>query len=270
MVQISERDKDIFRFLSSGPATIEQINAYLTKIGRVKHLHKSVSPNNLPTREKKLAYLYLRLSRLVKAGYIKSKVYNNRSGSGVFALYALTPYSVAVLAEMGHMPEMVRHNLPQSFFVAHDLAVTDIVRMIKKESYNKGFELVYMDESVLKTESKGGKKKAIYPDLLLKMKKKDMYKEVAIELDNGTILVANIVKKLKDTKTVTVVLCMIQKRIDVLRAGFLTRGIDAIPVCFGLLSDVLRTGLFGTEFTTIKNARALITWKLRQDVQSST
>lgn len=265
MAQISERDKDIFRFLSSGPATIEQINAYLTKIGRGKQFSKTTTKDSFPTREQKLAYLYLRLNRLIKAGYVKSKRYNNRSGSGGYALYALTSRSIAVLTEMGHMAEMVRHNLPQPFFVTHELAVTDIVRMIKKESYNRGFELVFLDENILKTTSKENKKKANYPDLLLKMRKKEIYKEVAIELDNGTIVVADIVKKLKDTKTVTVVLCMVQKRIDAIRAGFLSRGIETTPVCFGLLSDFLKTGLFGTEFITIKNSKAFITWKPKAD-----
>lgn len=252
MAIITERDKEILRFLSSGPATISQIYEHLKKTGKAASVNGSGK-----------GFLYDRLSRLSKGKYVKSKIYANREGHGTEALYALDEYSKDVLVNMGYMVEMIRTTLPESYFVTHELAVTAVVRKLKRESYSEGYELSFKDENTLKAEAKSlkNRKRKSYPDLLVRARKKDVLKEFAIEIDNGTIPVNDVVKKLKDSKTVTIVLCMEQKRINALRAGFAAQEIYDIPVCFGFLADFYKTGIFGTEFTSVGGAMVAITWK---------
>lgn len=243
---ITDRDKDILRFLSSGPALLSEL---LTALKRMKW-------------QVTKAALLIRLSVLRKCDYIISKYYYNRTGLGRYSLYALTKRSLDVLVSAGYMREHVRLGLPDKIEVSHEIAVTSIVRAIKKEASKTGYGFSIMDEKTLKQrfrKSKGRK----FPDLLVRLifniagaeKEKDIY----VEYDNSTTYAVEVLEKVVEHKNVTLILCPTSERLNTLKRVF-GKSDDWVNanVIFGLLSDFYETGFLGTNFTTPQGDKATI------------
>src|SRR5208337_3578169 len=84
LVVVTERDKDMFRILSSGATPYVQLKSIFENMQK-----KKISDNAL----------WVRLSKLKAANYIASRAYANRTGQGKFALYALTKLSNDILCD---------------------------------------------------------------------------------------------------------------------------------------------------------------------------
>lgn len=299
MPYITERDKDIFRYLSSGPATIAQIARYVN-ISLKKKYQKAEHENKAGKYIDGYQSTLQRLWILKKAGYLQSARYPNRSGKGAESLYALKERAIEVLVAQGYSSETIRAFLPSPYHVAHELEVTDIIRVIKKESYKSNYDVKIVDENNLKRMAiKEGVYKA-YPDLAVALTLgggKTVH--IAVEIDNGSFLPRDMVEKLRYismpfvdfkpkkgtpqdildrmAKAVRPVfnICTQQKRIDELRMAF-AKKYDPLNLAiqskdahefetlkkhifFGLLYDISSKGILGSRFISIGGTPAEIT-----------
>lgn len=250
---IADMDMDIFKYLSSGCATFPELLAFFKqmrdgdKIKDINHLLRE------------------RLSRLMKNNYILSRKYISRGTIIRNTLYILGEPAKYILAESGYPPEKIRGVLPNDYTVSHELAVTSIVRAIKKESEKSNYECQIYDETTLKTMAGGVSKSEFYPDLHVTMKfsmgGEQRNKAVSIEYDNGTLMVSRILRKAREQKGSVIFICATTKRMDDLKS-FIGSANDAAElsnkVFFGLLEDIYSNGILGANFHTLKGGKLSI------------
>lgn len=250
-VHISERDVDIFRVLSSGctPFTI------LLSATKRKNEYKNITRNGL----------VVRLCRLKKAGYIESDRYQNRDGAGWFSLYSLKEPAIDILVKKGYARERIRTGLPSAHTVSHEIAVTETIRVIKREAAKAQYSFSIFDESTLKVIADGPKPNKVFPDLLVKLtfevSGEQKTKTIAIEFDNGTRHAMDVLKKTKALNRPTLILCNITERINTLRRVFENANDNTLnkQVCFGLLhEDFYHNGLMRSNFISVSGGRASI------------
>lgn len=228
MPVITPRDVDIFRTLASGPMTSFQIRADLRKFVS-KDPGRSDNRGDGYSRDMSADALKVRLSKLMREGYVTSRLYADREGKGVHALYVLAAPAIELLVQHhGFNPKHIRAALPNKYTVAHELQVVDIVKTIKREGGRLGYQYDIEDENYQKRETQGTKKNMPYPDLhvklLFKIGREVDIKNFAVELDNGTIserVVAERARTIYEKKKwISMVLCPNSQRIAKLRAGF--------------------------------------------------
>jgi hypothetical protein len=173
--------------------------------------------------------LKVRLSKLMREGYVTSRLYPEKHGKGAYALYVLAPFAVELLVQdHGFNPKHIRAALPNKYAVSHELQVVDIVKTIKREGGRLGYQYDIEDENYLKGESRGAKKNMPYPDLhvrlFFKVGKEVDIKNFAVELDNGTMKVEVVAEKARriyeGKKWISMFICPNSQRIAKLRAGF--------------------------------------------------
>lgn len=241
---ITDRDMDIFRMLSSGPATFVQIRLFMEKIYK-RHMSESV--------------LWTRLSKLKGGGYINSRRYAGRE-QGRFSLYSLTPLSIELLAKAGYPAGGLRAALPDDAAVAHEMLVTDVVRAIKREGFRL-YEYQLADRNILKQASGGIKRSHAYPDLhvrlTLNVNGTRHIKTYDIEVDNTTALPVHAIRKVGGLSHTTLVLCSVAQRIDALKralAASEARGISG-RVFFCLLPDFIKNGFAGTDWIDVNGKK---------------
>jgi hypothetical protein len=251
-VSITDMDMDIFKYMSSGCATFPELLVFFKQMrdgDKIKYKNT----------------LRARLTRLRRSGYILSREYVSRGGTTRHALYILGESAKYILAESGYPPEKIRGVLPNDYTVSHELAVTSIVRAIKKESEKSNYECQIYDETTLKTIAGGVSKSEFYPDLHVTLKfsmgGEQRNKAVSIEYDNGTLMVSRILKKAREQKGSVIFICATTKRMDDLRS-FIGSANDASElrkrVFFGLLEDIYSNGILGANFQTLVGGKLRI------------
>jgi hypothetical protein len=234
-VAITERDLNIFRFLSSGCATFVQIQNALKTIYKMP-----ISAGALRKR----------LSLLQAAGYIVSKKYYDKNKG--YTLYTLEEPAIDELVRQGYAIERIRWGLPHPTFAVHELAITEIVRTIRREAAKQLYDFSIFDEKVLRKIAPDAKS---YPDLIVKLvfniAGKRIEKSLAIEYDNGTQYAIDVVQKIRNIKYPVIILSKTSDRIDVLKRVF-SKADEKLNnrVFFGLLTEFYKSGLLNTEFTT--------------------
>lgn len=239
---ITDRDMDIFRMLSSGPAVFIQIRLFMERIYRQKMTASA---------------LWARLSKLKASGHIQSRRYAGRETHGMFSLYSLTPLSIELLVNAGYPPGGIRAMLPDDSMVAHDMLVTDIVRTIKRDGVGL-YEYQLTDKNTLKQALN---KSGDYPDLHLRLsfdpKKNHNVKIYGIEVDLGAALPAGIVGKVKQLPNHTLILCRTAGRVESLKRAFAANENQtwSDKVYFGELPDFIRNGLIGANWVNTKGER---------------
>ena len=236
---ITDRDVDIFRMLSSGPASFVQIRLFMEKI--YKHqMSESV--------------LWTRLSKLKRSGYVESCRYVSRE-QGRFSLYALTRLSTALLAKAGYPAGGLRAELPDDCSVAHEMSVTDVVRAVKREGFRL-YEYQMADRNILEQAYAGKKRSHAYPDLHVRLtldqSGKRQTRVYDIEIDDCTMLPLQVVGRAGMMSHTTLVLCLTAQRVDALRRALAAsedRGRLSGRIFFCMLSDFIKSGFAGTEWT---------------------
>lgn len=221
MSALMGRDIDIYRILSSGPATRESLyDTYRKSVLKIKD--NNLAESDEPKGKNKLGKngLFLRLWRLKKSGYLKSQQYSRRDSKGLFALYALTQDSADILCEHAdYKIESIRMALPPKSRVSHDLQVTDVVRAIKREGGRFPYEYLIMDEDWLRKTAQ--KKKQSFSDLFARVRLNIGGKETPgnfhIEIDNNTIAPLYVKEKVRKMIYPTLILCTTSKRKENLR-----------------------------------------------------
>jgi len=235
-VAITERDINIFRFLSSGCATFTQIQNALKVIYKM--------PVSAVALRK-------RLSLLQAGGYIVSKKYYSENKG--YVLYTLEEPAIDILVQNGYAVERIRWGLPHPAFAVHELAVTEIIRTIRRDAAKNLYDFSIFDEKVLKKIAPDAKG---YPDLIVKLvfnvAGKTIEKSIAIEYDNGTQYAIDIVQKVRNIKYPVIILSRTLDRIGVLKKVFL-KAEEKLHnrVFFALLNEFYKAGLLNSEFTTV-------------------
>jgi len=281
MAFITSRDVDIFRVLSSGPMTAQQVMSELKRV-------IAKNPEDDTDGKKKIKHgmsysaFQERISKLRKDGYIVSKICPDRHGKVAHALYALTPHSAAILIERESWDiRCIRYTLPNRWTVAHEMMVVDVVKAIKQESAKMIYDFSMEDENSLRRASKGTKKRMPYPDLFVRLtihqKDKIRQKSMGIEIDNGTLderLVAAKAHTLwVKNRWMSFIICTHTRRIEKLREQF-SRYIESEKkhakrneafkslddlyerVYFCTFESFVRSGFIGTKWITIKDGEA--------------
>ena len=260
LVTVTERDKDIFRALSSGATTFLQLKSIMEK------MHKKKLPERV---------LRVRLAKLKSANYITSRAYANRNGQGKFALYVLTKLSSDILCDVGYPPGSIRCTLPNDYMVAHDLMVTETVRAIKKEGANIYLYEIW-DDNVLKKRKylmkpiekvrhkKNIKKGEAFPDLYVRItlerKGRRQVHSYDMEIDNNTEMPAVVVDKARRHFNTTIILCTLTSRIDSLRRTCVALGDPDLrnKVYFALISDFSANGFLESNWIDAEGTRAVV------------
>lgn len=213
-VCIMERDLDIFRILSNGPAQLEVICFELGKMTKEKVSRTAIK---------------MRLRRLREGGYIESRLYSKRRADnkgGKFALYGLTQSGVDVLCtECGYRQEMIRIAFPSQATLMHELEVRETVKTIKREAALADFNYFIVDEHWLRTDAATIGLKGYIPDLFVRLffrvpGGKDEAMSFNIEVDNNSIRAARMYRKIKSFQARTLLLCTTNARIDSLMNTF--------------------------------------------------
>ena len=155
-MEVMQRDLDIFKVLTFGPALILEMLAMLKK----EYGHEKLT----------LAALRQRLFRLIRAGYIVSRRY--RTSKSGLALYSMREKAIEALA-MADVPiEKVRVELPSKHTIEHELAVTRVLRSIHRERGRCRYRYDYVSENILRqkagqNDTKG--KDHFFADLLVRI-----------------------------------------------------------------------------------------------------
>ena len=276
---ITPRDLNIFRILSSGPAQLGFIQQHLELFKRGKRSRRpaedadDINPADiLEKHETKSRQIYLakrvlvvRLSQLRKSGLIASRRYRALTGRGIFTLYSLTPTSRDILVQGGYAREHIRMTLPHKYGVTHELAVCDIVRSIKREAGAVHYGFSIKDENTLRSESRN--RRGRFPDLLVtiyvpRRQEAPLKKVLALEYDNSTedpdYVVAKARGLAQKKKLPSLILCKDSQRIEKLRGRFdeLAKEDLRVMVFFSLLNDFTSKGFVGTKWLTIDGRAA--------------
>lgn len=278
---VTARDLNIFRILSSGPAQIGFIQQQLELFKRGRRSRRpmedqddtdSDSADMAEKHEAKSHQIYLarrvlivRLSQLKKSGLISTRRYRAMTGRGIFTLYSLTPTSRDILVQDGYSREHIRMILPHKYGVTHELAVSEIVRSIKREAGTVHYGFSIKDENTLRSESKN--RRGRFPDLLVTLfvprrQEAPLKKVLAMEFDNSTedpdYLVAKAQGLAVKERLPSLILCRENQRIEKLRRRFdeLAGKELRLMVFFSLLSDFTSKGFVGTKWLTIDGRAA--------------
>jgi len=278
---ITPRDLNIFRILSSGPAQLGFIQQQLELFKRGKRSRRppedpddsDIDQADLPGKhEAKSRQIYLarrvlvvRLSHLKKSGLITSRRYRAMTGKGIFTLYSLTPTSRDILVQDGYAREHIRMTLPHKYGVTHELAVSDIVRSIKREAGAVHYGYSIKDENTLRSESKN--RRGRFPDLLVtisipRRQEAPLKKVLALEFDNSTEDPDYVVTKARGLaqkkQLPSLILCKDSQRVEKLRRKFdeLAKEDLRLMVFFSLLHDFTSKGFVGTKWLTIDGRAA--------------
>jgi len=259
MIAITERDMDIFRYLASEASTIYQIHGAL-----VVMRHKI-----------SLQAVQVRVSKLVRNGYIGSKLYCHRKQkNSAQSLYGLTELAEAELVYTSY-PYMVRTGLPAAAIAAHEMEVTSVIRGIKKECSKLAFAVIFKDEATLRSErackkveaemirtpdGKVKRKRVSLPDLEVRIFFKTpegatKIFRINMEIDNDTMAPKRVMQKLESLNGQTIWLFTENRRMaNIKRAIFETGNADLIrKVVVALQSDFIKYGFMNTNWVYSDN-----------------
>jgi len=254
MIAITERDMDILRYLSSGASTVNQVHGAL-----VVMRHK-VSLNAVQVR----------MSKLIRNGYVESKIYCNRKlKNQPQALYALTEISEAELAYTKY-PYMIRTGLPAPLIASHEMEVTSVIRGIKKECSKMAFAVIFKDEATLRSErafkkikanmirtsdGKVKRKRVSMPDLQVRIFFKTpegaaKIFRINMEIDNDTMAPKRVIVKLDALDGQTIWLFTENRRMSNIKRAIIDTGNANLirKVVVALQSDFIRGGFVNTDW----------------------
>ncbi|MBA4372234.1 MAG: hypothetical protein C0402_05180 [Thermodesulfovibrio sp.] len=272
MIDVTSRDIDIFRCLSSGARKLTDIRDEMKKFAfdsksNGENALRVLSDATEFSRDMTLEALRIRLKRMRREGFVQSQRYRSRTGADVFALYSLTDLSIDALVENGMEHEHIRTHLPHRYGVVHELMVTDVVRTIKREAGQLFYRFKFKDENVLKTEYRGAGMR--YPDLMVTLfPDGDASKKVvAIEIDNGTISLKRVVEKAVGLfelfKVPSMILCRTARRISNMQNEFRQTfpnkdDVMAVKIFFALIQDFTHKGFVETRWLTMWDEQAAV------------
>ncbi len=232
---VTSRDVDIFKIVSSGIHTAAQIKV---ELGKFVSKYPKAPDDKGDRLSRVISWFALRrrLSKLGRDGYFESKKYpykkdkrDNNSTSGIKACYVLGEAGEEYLIKNhSYNPKHIRRNLPHKKHLSHEFQVVSIVKTIKREGNSLGYSYDMEDEDYLKGRTRGAKKGIPYPDLHVrlsfKMGRDIVSRNVAIELDNGSTHPRHVAEKARilydREKWLNIFLCPNSERIETLRAGF--------------------------------------------------
>ena len=241
MLNLTNRDIDLFKVMSLGVATYKMIIDLFNKA----YSHAISDPA-----------LLRRLSMLRSAGYIESRKECYRKRSGHFTIYALTKTGAQAFAELGNSVESIRPGLPETDFLRHELNVTAVLHVIHIESSEGHYRYNFIDSSILKKYREKYSKDSI-PDLQMTLRLKNRNIELNLEVDLGPVLIPKMVGRIGDqTKTdrLILILCNSEARIQTLRTACYYAGFDNKDrLFFAGLGDFIKFGFLQTKLRSVDN-----------------
>jgi DNA-binding PadR family transcriptional regulator len=262
---IMARDVFLFEKLSDGAATFSTIEGW-SKEWAARHTEGGASKGSVTSS----SAMAVRLHKLRKAGFIQSKRYRRRGVKPPFVLYALTNYAVEYLAEFHRIEpsrvRTVRAYLPSQEAVTHELAVTDVVRRLKKDAIALDAEIEITGKrwlmgnmmSEIKNVLDQSNPGDVFPDLHVPF----TYWKDGIEVKKGfTFLILDATAAARKTalklekvirlwQGTALVLCDLDSTIKEIGDAVMARGGAQLGsrVFFGLLNKYLEFGLSRTRW----------------------
>jgi hypothetical protein len=198
------------------------------------------------------------LNKLRLDKFVQSRQYGTPGTSGARALYVLTADGTGYLTQtMHYLPDLIRTSLPARHAVAHELAVVDIVRIIRREMHQIPYQAIYYDDKACKKHKKYLQLNRWIPDLFIKIKniRNTDYDSLSIvvEVDMGSRKLADVTQSVLGRDCQTIFLCGTTARIGTLREELSQKTSLHGMVYFSLLSDFCENpgGLFGNNFRNL-------------------
>jgi hypothetical protein len=160
---------------------------------------------------------------------VRSKRYGAVKNDEERALYAVGKRGVDFLVHKLKVPKTyLRNTFPKKDEVQHEEHVVSVVKKLKSEAVALGFKLDMMDETYLKRNKKGPKKKKYYPDVYMQMifdaGDEFILRSVAVEIDNGTMGTERIFRKAKslyeEMKWLSLILVPSAGRLETLQVSY--------------------------------------------------
>jgi DNA-binding PadR family transcriptional regulator len=241
-----ERDLTIFKLMADGPITAQWL---------YQNSHEFFAS---------LDAVYQRLRRLTQSEFINTRRYYSQKNNRTFSLYALSEAGCQVLmARTTVTTDQIRMNLPASHTVDHELAVSSVLRTLKKESSWLECELQFIHEDALRQSTTTARKKQNFPDLFVSIRNAENLAVIQFEVDMGSIPPRQILAKTKEFKELTIFLCQSKTRIAQLQRMFEEQSAKFNrTVFFADLEQFCRenSGISGTDLISIGNIRGRIQW----------
>lgn len=188
-----------------------------------------------------LAAFKLTLNRLRQDGLVVSIQYCAPGTTSPRALYALTDDGAAHLAtQWNYSPDHIRTGLPARNMVAHELAVVELVRIIRWEMYQIPYDAHYFDDAGCKKNKKYLGLRGWIPDLLVKInsiQNQSYPLMVALEIDMGSRKLPDVSKTVRGRSCQTIFLCSTADRMRTIMAELRKNSNLHGMVYFALLSE---------------------------------
>ncbi|MEW6409749.1 MAG: hypothetical protein AB1488_06510 [Nitrospirota bacterium] len=233
-VSITDRDIDIFKTLSAGPATLEQLYRYHWKKNRNEFLHKE--------------NLRKRLSKLVNAGFLYKQRYNRtRITSGI--LYYLTRLSVEYLTVYcNYAAENIRMSIVSQEDMFKELIITEVVRVVKSDMMKRQMKYLIRDSRWFLSNTENGD--GISPDLYIRIKDSNTERKYFVVVDIGSEVIRDVINRVQAIRGVVLIITLNKMRFDILKKTLLQVDDHAlyIKTCFILLSELSSKGFFSCSW----------------------
>ena len=198
----------------------------------------------------------LTLNRLRQDELVVSYQYCAPGTTSPRALYALTDEGAAHLAtQWNYSPDHIRTGLPARNMVAHELAVVELVRIIRWEMYQIPYDAYYFDDAGCKKNKKYLQLSGWIPDLLVKIisiQYQSYPLMVALEIDMGSRKLPDVLKTVRGRSCQSIFLCSTADRMRSIMKELKKNSNLHGMVYFALLSEFCRRpgGIFSSN---IKN-----------------
>lgn len=159
--------------------------------------------------------------RVAEPALVQSAHYAAPGTDSHLALYALTQDGADNLAvNWYYRPDEIRIVLPARNMVAHELAVTEVVRTIRWEMVRMPYEVLYYDDPACKKMKRHLGLTGWLPDLFLNVISFQNQRcdfSVAIEVDMGSRRLDDVLSTVFKRNCMSLFLCSTSRRIDDLR-----------------------------------------------------
>jgi DNA-binding PadR family transcriptional regulator len=237
-----DRDLKILWLLSSGPVSTNRIRDEL-----FIHNGKKLSRQCVERR----------INKLVQMGYVVKQQYKvSRKVLTVVALDELGQNEVTNNFSIAR--EHIRVGLPNQLKLLHELMLSAIMSILRKEGESKYKLIALHDDSVLKRQTPPSQRRGGYlPDLVLEMTRPSNGRIVIyVELDTGNKSKSYWQPKIKSWNEVALVLCLNAQRLARMK-WYVQHSGRKVPTGFALAHDFIKNGLAQTVFDWLPgNTRA--------------
>lgn len=197
-VCVTSRDLFVFERLSSGPAIFETLKKHFTSCD---------------------AFARRRLQKLSDCGYIKKVKYPSKPS---LLFYISEKGAQELSAKLGYDLDQIRMTIVRPEEVAHELMITEIVKIIKEEEHTGIYEVLTLNDDICGRKDPSFTKGIFIPDIHLHVKTYDgIFFKFNVEVDSGKRPVKAIIEKIKNYGNIVVIITTTSARKNAIKKAIM-------------------------------------------------